>query len=195
MSLVPAFEIGIWNAWIITLSMLLTYIPGQLINKEAMNKVNEGWASVQWSRIHKFLANSTHAIIIPLIIIYSIFLPLKLETVWLYAGLPLCFIGIIFNLVAGINIATSPLDKEPITKGAYRFSRHPAYFGGFFIFLGIGISSASWVVILLALAWIIIWHIVVPSEEQFLIEKYGSAYGEYMNRTPRWIGVPKSGKK
>jgi protein-S-isoprenylcysteine O-methyltransferase Ste14 len=35
----------------------------------------------------------------------------------------------------------------------------------------------------------------VVVEEPFLIEKYGVAYREYVNRTPRWIGIPKSGKK
>jgi len=192
MTLIPAFEIGVWNAWIIMLLMLLSYIPGQLINKEALNKVNEGWASEQWPRIDRFLANSTHVMIIPLTIIYSVFLPLKLGTVWLYIGLPFCFIGLILNLMAGINIATTLLDKEPITKGVYRFSRHPAYFGGFLLYLGIGIASASWVFILFALAWVIMWYIVVPSEERFLLKKYGDAYREYMNKTPRWIGIPKS---
>ena len=192
MTPIPAFEIGIWNAWIIMLLMLLSYIPGQLINKEALNKVNEGWASEQWSKTNRFLAKSSHTIIIPITIIYSIFLPLKLGTIWLYVGLPLCFFGLIMNLVAGINIATTALDKEPITKGVYRFSRHPAYFGGFLLYLGIGITGASWVYILLALAWIIIWYVVVPSEEGFLLKKYEDSYQEYMGKTPRWIGIPKS---
>ena len=29
-------------------------------------------------------------------------------------------------------------------------------------------------------------------EEQDLLEKYGNVYREYMNRTPKWIGIPKS---
>jgi protein-S-isoprenylcysteine O-methyltransferase Ste14 len=44
-------------------------------------------------------------------------------------------------------------------------------------------------------AWIIIWHIAVKAEERFLLEKYGDTYREYMNRTPRWIGIPKSEKR
>jgi protein-S-isoprenylcysteine O-methyltransferase Ste14 len=35
----------------------------------------------------------------------------------------------------------------------------------------------------------------VGAEEPFLIEKYGDTYREYMNRTPRWIGIPKSEKR
>ena len=95
------------------------------------------------------------------------------------------------NLIAGINIATTPLDSEPITRGVYRISRHPAYFGGFLLYLGIGIACASWVFFLFALAWIIIWHIAVPSEEHSCLEHYGDVYREYKDRTPRWIGIPK----
>ena len=193
MTMIPAFDIGIWNAWILILLMFLAYVPGQLINKEALSKVNEGWDSEQWSRTGKLLAYSTHVIIIPLSIIYSIFLPLELGTVWLYAGIPIYFIGLIMNLIAGINIATIPFDKEPITKGIYCFSRNPVYFGGFLIYLGIGIACVSWVFLLFAVAWIVImWHIAVPAEEHSLLKKYGNTYREYMNRTPRWIGIPKS---
>jgi len=31
-------------------------------------------------------------------------------------------------------------------------------------------------------------------EEQGCIEHHGDAYREYMKRTPRWIGIPKSEK-
>jgi protein-S-isoprenylcysteine O-methyltransferase Ste14 len=192
MSLVPAFDIGIWNAWILILFTLLTYVPGQLINKEALNKVDEGWASEQWSRTERLLAKLTHVVIIPLVIIYSVFLPLKLGTVWLYVGIPIYFIGWIMNLVAGINIATIPFDKEPITRGVYRFSRHPVYFGGFLFYLGIGIACASWVFLLLAVAWIVLWQIAVPGEERSLLKKYGDSYRQYMSKTPRWLGIPKS---
>jgi protein-S-isoprenylcysteine O-methyltransferase Ste14 len=44
--------------------------------------------------------------------------------------------------------------------------------------------------------WIISAHIlVVQSEEPSLIKKYGGTYKEYMSRTPRWIGFPKSKKQ
>jgi protein-S-isoprenylcysteine O-methyltransferase Ste14 len=33
------------------------------------------------------------------------------------------------------------------------------------------------------------------NEERLCLEKYGDAYRDYMNRTPRWIGIPKSQEK
>jgi protein-S-isoprenylcysteine O-methyltransferase Ste14 len=44
----------------------------------------------------------------------------------------------------------------------------------------------------LAVAWIVMWHIAVPAEERSLLNRYGNTYREYMNKTPRWIGIPKS---
>jgi protein-S-isoprenylcysteine O-methyltransferase Ste14 len=58
------------------------------------------------------------------------------------------------------------------------------------MYLGIGIACASWVVLLCAVLWIVIWSILAPHEEMLLIEKYGDSYREYLNRTPRWLGIP-----
>jgi len=151
----------------------------------------------EFSKTVKIVFIITQVIIMPFTIIYSFFLPLKLGTVWFYVGLPISILGIIMPVISGVSLydATAPLDK-PITTGVYRISRNPEYFSGLLQYLGIGISGLSWVFILCAVAWIILFHIeVVQSEEPSLIEKYGDAYKEYMNRTPRWIGIPKSEKR
>ncbi len=191
MSLIPAFEIGVWNAWIFTVLSFLSLIPSQLMNKEAIKKFNDGWASKKWSKAGRCSALSTHIVILPLTFIYSIFLPLQIGTAWFYVGLFVCIVGLAISYIAPINIAKTQITKEPVTKGIYRFSRHPIYLGGFLVYLGIGIACASWLFILFALAWLILWLIAVPAEEQNLLEKYGNAYREYMDRTHRWIGLPK----
>jgi protein-S-isoprenylcysteine O-methyltransferase Ste14 len=58
------------------------------------------------------------------------------------------------------------------------------------------IASASWVYLLLALIWLaqIRTALMIP-EERMCCGRFGDAYREYMNRTPRWIGVPKSEKR
>jgi len=130
----------------------------------------------------------------PFTIIYSLFLPLKLGTVGFYVGLPICILGIIMPFIAQVSFASAPLDK-PLTTRAYRISRNPEYFSVFLQYLGIGIACLSWVFVMCAAAWLISFHIeVVKYEEPFLIEKYGDAYKEYISRTPRWIGIPKSEK-
>jgi len=157
--------------------------------KKRMGKIE--WSEV--SRTDKIVVLITRVIIMPFTMVYSFFLPLKLGTAWFYVGIPLCFLGIVMGLMAGVSFATAPLDK-PMTKGVYSVSRHPIYFGGFLEYVGIGIASASWIFLLCAAVWVITWRIGVANEERFLVEKYGNAYREYMNRTPRWIGMPRPGK-
>jgi len=198
MSLIPEFELGLWNAWIITvLGLILSMIPSY-INKELANKrMGDERERYKWSKLSKTdktVMITIQFIIMPFTIIYSFFLPLKLGTVWFYVGLPISILGIIMGFMAGVSFATAPLD-EPMTRRVYRISRNPMYFSLFVEYLGIGLSGLSWVFALCAVVLIITFHIwVVRSEEPSLIEKYGSAYREYMNRTPRWIGIPKSSK-
>ena len=195
MTLIPAFELGIWNVWILQLLVLLIpYIPYLFLSKEGRKRMRRMASFVPSNRAEKVLAWSTHLVIAPIVILYSIFLPLKLDTAWLYVGLIIIALGLAMQCMTTISVANTPLDK-PVTQGPYRISRHPFYFTGFLTMFGMGIAGASWVVLLFALLWIAFFYIVVPTEERFLLKNYGDAYREYMNRTPRWIGIPKSEKK
>ena len=189
MSFIPAFDIGIWNAWILTVFMLLVGMaPAFFVNKERAKQLEK---MPPYNKAEKISVLATHAFIMPAVAIYSIFVPLEVNTAWLYTGLPICFIGGILMLMAYISIMDTPPDKL-VTRGAYHISRHPLYVGQFLIYVGMGLACASWVILLLAIAWIILWQIAISAEERDLLEHYGDAYREYMNRTPRWIGIPKS---
>jgi len=192
MSLIPAFEIGLWNAWILwVLQFLSMIIPNFFMSEEAKIRTKRAPQFVPFNKKkEKMLALSTHAVIMPFTMIYSIFLPLKIGTAWLYVGLPIVALALVMTIMTIISFATTPLD-EPVTRGVYRVSRHPIYLSGFLLYVGIGIACASWVLLLCAVLWIVLWYIVVPSEERFVLEKYGNSYREYMNRTPRWLGLPK----
>lgn len=193
MSLIPAFEIGIWNAWILwVLYFLSMIIPNFFMNEEAKIRTKRAPQFVPFDKKkEKILALSTHMVIMPFSIIYSIFLPLKIGTAWFYIGLVFFILALVMSLLTTIGFATTPVDK-PVTIGIYRISRHPIYFSGFLLNLSIAVACASWIILLCAILWIFFFHIVVPTEESFLIRQYGDAYREYINRTPRWIGIPKS---
>jgi len=124
-------------------------------------------------------------------VIYSIFLPLKLGTIWFYVGLPISLVGLITFTMVIVTFATTPIENEPLTKGPYRYSRHPMYVTQALMFTGVSIASASWVFLLFTIVYTILSVICASPEERFCLEKYSDAYREYMNRTPRWIGMPK----
>ena len=192
MSLIPAFKIGIWNAWIFVIILFAAaFVPLSLNNENAEKRMEGDPTGNEQKKVTKIVNAVTHMVIMPLTLIYSIFLPIKLGTWWFYSGLPIYLLGIIMILLFSISFARAPLG-EPMGKGIYAISRHPAYAGFFLAYVGIGIACASWVILLFALVWIVSWHFGVAEEERMLLDKYGEAYRQYMNRTPRWIGFPKT---
>ena len=150
----------------------------------------KGSASPSYNKNEKII-NNLGTVIWVILFIYSIFLPLPLGTPLLYAGIALFVVGLIIFEIAGIPWAKTAID-EPITKGLYRYSRHPIYIGVFVQYIGIGIASASGLFLLLIVIQIALAAYSLPAEERFCCEKYGDTYRDYMNRTPRWLGVSKS---
>jgi len=191
MSLVPAFEIGIWNAWIFMSSFLLQMLAVILLGKGvwARSSLPSGIKRSKVEKITPIIGNSVWF----LAIVYSIFLPLQLGTLWFYIGLPVFLVGLVILAVATANFATTPTEK-PATQGVYYLSRHPLYLSMFIIYIGTGIASASWVFILLGIANIFWIRTEALVEERYCLKRYGDTYRKYMNRTPRWIGIPKQRK-
>ena len=198
MSPIPAFEIGIWNAWIFMLAGIFFHaVPpllGAQLNANLKKKfAEESPANVYLNKTEKRIDTVTLIILI-LLFIYTVFLPLPLGTAWFYTGLAVFLLGIIVYMTTVVPWANTPIDK-PVTTGLYRYSRHPIYLTIFVQLIGVGIASASWVFILFTIVLIILFNISVIPEERGCLEKYGDAYREYMNRTSRWIGLPKSVEK
>lgn len=133
MSLIPAFEIGVWNAWILIVPYLLVNFG---LSFSFVGRKSAFWVFPSYTR---------------------------LERMCLVTG---------ELLMGGLWI--------------YRISRHPMYLGILLVYIGIGIASSSWLYLLLAFAYLATYRnaFTIP-EERFCCEKFGDAYREYMNRTPR----------
>ena len=188
MTLIPAFEIGVWNAWIfMPYLFLIILLVGKFKKGEDPGKTELD----ALSKNEKGIFNAAMLVFL-FAVIYSIFLPLKLGTIWFYVGLPITLIGLVTLTVVMANFATTSWDK-PVTKGLYHYSRHPMYITIALFLLGIGIASSSWLFLLLSIIFTILNSLRALYEERFCLNQYGDTYREYMNRTPRWIGIPKSG--
>ena len=191
MSLILTFELGVWNAWIFMVpTLLVTLLCILLMMKKG---APGGPARVPCkSKTTLLVAILSKFVYFPAVI-YSVFLPLKLGAIWFYVGLPITLKGLVGSIVMLVNWVNTPAG-EPVTRGIYRYSRHPMYVTGVFIFLGVSIMSASWVFLLLTIIFGVgvTRTYFVKIEEAQCLGHYGAAYREYMNRTPRWIGIPKS---
>ncbi len=183
MSLIPDFEIGLWNAWIPAIALLLhSIVPGLFKGfSRKMGRGDEGSRGGTPIMLYFYF-----------LIILTVFLPLKTGTAWLYAGLCLYLLGLGIGIGAFAVAASTP-SGQPFTKGVYRYSRNPIYLSVLILFVSIGVAAASWVYLLLVAIWAIWMQFVVLAEERITLKKFGEAYREYMNRTPRWLGLPKHG--
>ena len=189
MSLIPDFKLGLWNAWLFIPYLVLIMYAVVKVKKGEEPKNELDALSKTEKRIFIF-----SKLVIFCTMIYSIFLPLKLGTIWFHIGLPITLIGLASVTIVMTNCATTPWDG-PVIKGLYRYSRHPMYITFSLFLLGVSIASASWLFLLLSILFAISHFMNAIPEERFCLKLYGEAYREYMNRTPRWIGIAKSSEK
>jgi protein-S-isoprenylcysteine O-methyltransferase Ste14 len=73
-------------------------------------------------------------------------------------------------------------------RGVYRYLRHPAYTGALIAHLGLGLSFANWLSLLLSvLPYVVAALYRVRVEEQALTEAFGEDYLVYAKETKRLI--------
>ena len=155
---------------------------GQIFQK--MGNEGDGGGQKNANRIY-------YAILVGLLV-YSIFLPLRTGTTWLYIGLAIYLIGLVMFLASVARVAITP-QGQLFTQGIYRYSRHPLYLSMLLTFAGVGMACASWVYLILTMVLIFLQAYQVEKEEQGCLRTFGDEYQEYMRRTHKWIGIPKQG--
>jgi len=187
MASASTFEIGIWNAWIFMsafiFQMMVMMFAGKQIGERS--HVPSNARRTTFEKYIGIIANFIWFIALG----YSIFLPLRLGTIWFYIGFSIFILGVLLLLFSTYNFITTSVDQM-IQKGVYKFSRHPMYVATFLICLGAGIATASWIFMILCIAIMVCFYYEALLEERYCLEKYKDLYKEYMKRVPMWFGIP-----
>ena len=191
MSLLPEFELGFWNAWLLLLYFPLHPLIFLVVDKlvgtgDIMKKMGD----VPFENQEKIVA-VVSMILTLLLLIASIFLPLKFGTAWFYVGMPLYLVGLVMFLSAIVIIAMTPAG-QPFHDGMYRYSRHPMVIGESLTFIGAGLATASLLFAALSIVLMLVSMRLAIAEERGCLDIYGDEYGAYLDRTNRWIGMPKA---
>jgi len=188
MSILPEFKIGIWNTWIFMSVFILQMLAMMFASKEVRERSHLPSEAMrnQFEKYTGIVANFIWFIAL----IYSIFLPFHLDTIWFYIGLSIFMAGLILLTIATFNFLTTASDQL-IIKGVYKLSRHPMYLATFFICIGSGVASISLLFILISIIMAFCFYYEALIEERFCLDKYGSTYQDYLKRVPRWLGKPK----
>ena len=66
-------------------------------------------------------------------------------------------------------------------------------FSSVIAWVGASIASGSWILLLLSVVAVVLQRAQAVAEERGCLATYGDEYQEYLDRTPRWIGMPKFG--
>jgi protein-S-isoprenylcysteine O-methyltransferase Ste14 len=180
-------KIGVWNGWLFMSVFLLQMLVVPLAGKGIWEKTHVP-AGFKRTRIEKYSGIAGNLIWL-IAMGYSIVLPFRLSTVWFYCGLGVFIIGFAVMAVSTVNFIVTPADRL-IVKGAYAFSRNPMYLATFLICLGSGLAAGSGLFLFLSVLLFLCFHQEVLVEEKYCLDTYGDSYREYLNRAPRWLGVP-----
>lgn len=190
MSLIPAFEIGVWNGWLFMIVFPLQWLAVLLIPRHIVERTGHPIDLIQ-DRRGKIMSKLTEILWIGATL-YSIFLPLRTGTPWFYGGLIIFVCGLMMLIFATLSVVRTTAE-EPFTRGIYRFSRHPMYLSMILVYTGVSIGAVSWLFLVIAIITFFLQRFQSIQEERYCLEKFGHAYRQYMGRTPRWLGIPRSG--
>ena len=189
MSWIPSFEIGVWNAWLFMIVYPLQWLAVIVVPKHIAERTSHAPEIIK-TRQDRIMSFFTQGVWI-VATLYSIFVPFQIWTPWLWVGLVLFIVGLSVLIQATLAVAGTPKGK-PFTSGVYRYSRHPMYLSMIFVYLGVSVAAASWLFFVITIATFFLQSYQMSKEERACLDIYGSAYRDYMDTTPRWIGLPKT---
>jgi protein-S-isoprenylcysteine O-methyltransferase Ste14 len=91
----------------------------------------------------------------------------------------------------GANISETILTKQDhqlVSRGPYRWIRHPLYAGALLAFFCLGlIASNALMLALVVIGTVSFLTVVIPREEERLVAKFGTDYTSYRNSTGRLL--------
>jgi protein-S-isoprenylcysteine O-methyltransferase Ste14 len=189
MSLIPAFEIGLWNAWWFMIIYPLQWLAVLIVPKHLAERTSHA-PEIILTRQDRMMSFLNQGFWIGATL-YSIFVPLRIGTPWFWLGLASFIAGLMLVVMATVAVAGTPTDK-PFTSSVYRLSRHPMYLSMIFVYLGVSIAASSWLFLLITVITFVLQRYQAMKEERYCCAKFGDAYRQYMRRTARWIDIPKS---
>jgi protein-S-isoprenylcysteine O-methyltransferase Ste14 len=119
--------------------------------------------------------------------------PLAKDAILYYPSVFIIIVGLVIVLIAIIPLGyyrTMGLKSKNLkTNGLYKFTRNPQLIGYYLLLIGFAVSYPSFY----SIGWIIIFgiiaHLMVITEEEYLLKIYGDRYQNYCNRVPQYLSV------
>ena len=182
--MIPEFEIGLFNAWILSFPLWTIGWFFLFVTKKdtAKRLVDRSWYNKNDKKTGFIFMFSYY-----LMVIITFVSPLEnVKSIWFILGIILYLLSIIPLFTAYYIYAKSPIDKT-ILKGIYKYSRNPMYFFATMSFLGIVITTKSVLLLLVLIICTVSQHFLILAEERYCIKEYKEEYKKYIKKVPRYF--------
>lgn len=151
-------------------------------------------------KLHKIeMTMKTLTIIIVLIELMSIIFQ------WTYLNDPFPIIGFVIGLIGDFIFllavlqmkdnwrAGIPLEDKTnlVTEGIYKISRNPAFLGFDLMYIGLLLLNFNILNLIITISTIIILHLQILQEEQYMIQTFNDQYLNYKRKVMRYFGRKK----
>jgi len=183
-----AINIGVQNLWLLYVLAYAIALPVQTwANRKRGQPIDDP----------EFLFHSKATFPLAMLWLFgglgiSLFVPLVFGVLFIFG---LCFYigGMVITCLTYYSFARHP---GLVMSGIHRYSRNPGYVGWVLVIFGLTLMgwSASLGSILFLIYFILTLlylHWTVLLEEDFLVNKYGESYKQYLKDTARYLGTPR----
>lgn len=182
---------------IILFSFYGIYIGKMLIQRKkgiVTNQIGKGNKSKSILIIENIMKIATYSIVIVQLISILINKVTLLEGIRII-GIIIGVLGVLFFALAVISmkdswragISTND-ETKIVTKGIYKYSRNPAFLGFYLVYIGILLINFNVTLLIFTIFTIIMLHIQILQEEQYLPNVFGKEYTEYKLKVHRYLG-------
>lgn len=178
------FELGLGNAWLLSLPFLILVTLMVGMRKDIIKRMSD---MTGYTTREKFFTVSASISPYPFMIA-TIWVPLISIPLLLFFGLLIYILGMALCAASLKVIIKTPPD-EPFTAGPYRFSRNPMYVSSTAVFIGICMATANLVLLGYLAISVMLQHFMILAEERMCKEKYGWAFEGYLRKVPRYLFI------
>ena len=173
------FHIAVNNTWILALIYFIISIGLLLlIPKHNISKF------IKTPRV-KYITEANYILYYGFLF-FSIFIPMKFDTVSFYIGICIFVLGVLLYTISMFYFAISEYN-QPVTERIYKLSRHPVYLSFIIISIGISIAGTSIILSIIAILHFITSYFIAKEEEKQCIEIYGESYLNYMKKVRMFL--------
>ena len=97
---------------------------------------------------------------------------------------------------SALSLPIKERGKTLVTTGPYKYIRHPLYSAFIYSMTGLlALWFESWFLLFSVVVLALIWSLLVQKEEQYMLDKFGKTYRDYIEKTGQFLPSWKTLKK